>query len=200
MFTGIIEALGRVTHVRRDGGNLHIQIASPVSRELKVDQSLSHDGVCLTVTECDETHHRVTAIEETIRLTTLGDWQPGRMVNLERAMQAGSRLDGHFVQGHVDAIATCTRIIEADGSRYFEFQYPESFRHLIVAKGSITVNGVSLTVVDPHDDFFQVAIIPYTMEHTNFGTMRVGDRVNLEFDIIGKYFVRYMEAYRRAGT
>ena len=197
MFTGIIESLAEIKEVKTEGSNYHFKVESPISKELKVDQSLAHDGVCLTVTEKDDTSHWVTAIAETLKLTSLSQWKPGTLINLERAMAANGRLDGHFVQGHVDSVGTCTRIEDADGSAYFTFEFDPQFSHLIVPKGSITVNGVSLTVVAPTKHNFQVAIIPFTVEHTNFQQIRVGTKVNLEFDIIGKYFVRYMDVYNQ---
>ncbi len=195
MFTGIIEAMGEVRRLRREGGNVHFHIHSPISHQLKVDQSLAHDGVCLTVVEVGEDYHVVTAIEETLRRSNLGDLKEGSLLNLERAMRSDGRLDGHIVQGHVDATATCTAVDEREGSWYFHFRYTPTEEHLLVDKGSITVNGVSLTVVEPNDDRFSVAIIPYTWEHTNFKTIRPGDTVNLEFDIIGKYIARYAALY-----
>lgn len=195
MFTGIIEAMGEVRRLQREGSNVHFHIHSPISQQLKVDQSLAHDGVCLTVVEVGEDYHVVTAVEETLRRSNLGALQEGSLLNLERAMRSDGRLDGHIVQGHVDATATCTAVDERDGSWYFHFRYTPTEEHLLVDKGSITVNGVSLTVVEPHDDRFSVAIIPYTWEHTNFKTIRPGDTVNLEFDIIGKYIARYAALY-----
>ena len=196
MFTGIIESLGIVKEIKREGSNFRFLIASSISKELKIDQSLSHDGVCLTVTKKSSTSHWVTAIEETLNLTSLDTWQPGKLINLERAMPANGRLDGHFVQGHVDAIGICTQVLHVDGSSYYHFDFPIKFGHLIVPKGSITVNGVSLTAISPSQHSFHVAIIPFTVAHTNFQAIKVGTKVNLEFDIIGKYFVKYMEAYK----
>lgn len=196
MFTGIIESLGTIQEVQQEGSNYIFLVTSTISHELKVDQSLSHDGVCLTVTEKDDQSHRVTAIAETIALTSLSEWLPGKLVNLERAMPANGRLDGHFVQGHVDAVGVCTKVEEVDGSAYYHFNFPDSFSHLIVPKGSITINGVSLTVIQPSQNSFHVAIIPFTVAHTNFQQIQKDSKVNLEFDIIGKYFVRYMEAYK----
>lgn len=195
MFTGIIESSGTITGIVREGDNYHFTVASDVSDELKIDQSLAHDGVCLTVVALDGKSHTVTAIRETMDRTRLGDWSTGDVVNLERAMKAGARLDGHIVQGHVDAVGECLRIEEAGGSWYFTFRYVLSPEHLLVDKGSVCINGVSLTVVDPEEDTFKVAIIPYTYEHTNFKELRPGSRVNLEFDIIGKYIARQMAAY-----
>ncbi|MBL7815950.1 MAG: riboflavin synthase [Saprospiraceae bacterium] len=196
MFTGIIEHLGTVTHIVEEGTNVHITIDSPISKELKIDQSLAHSGVCLTVTAQDAHKHTVTAIEETLLKTNLGDWTVGTKVNLERAMVAGARLDGHMVQGHVDTTGVCIGREDKDGSWLFTFQYKPTPQYLLVDKGSVCVNGVSLTVVSPTDDTFSVAIIPYTFEHTTFQDIHVGTKVNLEFDIIGKYMARYFEAYK----
>jgi riboflavin synthase len=197
MFTGIIEATGVVQKIKREGTNVHFTIASPISGELKIDQSLSHNGVCLTVVAMEDGAHTVTAVEETLKRSNLGDWQEGHEINLERAMRSDGRLDGHIVQGHVDGTGECVEIEELEGSWYYRFRYQPSEEHLLVDKGSICVNGVSLTVVSPAGDIFTVAIIPYTHEHTNFRTMKVGDRVNLEFDIIGKYIARYVALYGR---
>lgn len=195
MFTGIIESLGKVTRLEKEGSNVHLTIASDVSRELKIDQSLAHNGVCLTVVAKDDHTHTVTAVEETLKRSNIGDLDEGKTVNLERAMVSGGRLDGHIVQGHVDATGTCTEIREVDGSWYFRFKYTPTEEHLLVDKGSVCINGVSLTVVDPVDDHFSVAIIPYTYEHTTFRDMQVGDRINLEFDILGKYIAQYAKLY-----
>lgn len=195
MFTGIIEALGEVTAITHDRDNIDFTVRSPLSGELKIDQSLSHDGVCLTVIRRDAQTHTVTAVRETLARTRLGDWRVGARVNLERAMQAGGRLDGHIVQGHVDTVGTCQEVREAGGSWYYTFAYDTD--DLLVDKGSVCINGVSLTVIEPKDGTFRVAIIPYTHEHTNFGDLRRGDRVNLEFDIVGKYISRQLHAYRK---
>jgi len=192
MFTGIIESLGVVKKTEKDGTNIHFTLESPISAELKVDQSLSHDGVCLTVVRVEGNTHTVTAVEETLIRSNLGKWEPGSLVNLERAMSVNGRLDGHMVQGHVDTTATCTAIEALEGSWYFGFEYPPGPDHLLVNKGSICINGVSLTVVEPAENRFKVAIIPYTYEHTNFSRIRPGDPVNIEFDILGKYIARYM--------
>ncbi|MEZ4966937.1 MAG: riboflavin synthase [Saprospiraceae bacterium] len=197
MFTGIIETLGTVSAIERDRSNVHITLESPISDELKIDQSVSHNGACLTVVALGPGWHRVTAVEETLHRTNLGDWKPGILVNLERCLPIGGRLDGHIVQGHVDALATCVEVAETGGSWRFTFRYESAPEHLLVDKGSICLNGVSLTVVKPEDDLFSVAIIPYTWEHTNFRHLRAGDSVNVEFDIIGKYIARHMAAYRR---
>ncbi len=189
MFTGIIETIGEVVNLREEGTNLHIGIRSAISKELKVDQSVSHNGVCLTVTQLskEEHWHDVTAIKETLDLTNLGELKVGDIVNLERCMPANGRFDGHIVQGHVDGVATCTKIEEVGGSWYFSFAFEAADDRLLVPKGSICVDGTSLTVVNPTENSFQVAIIPYTYEHTRFGRYKEGDTVNLEFDILGKY-------------
>lgn len=193
MFTGIIEDLGNIEEIQHEGGNIHYTVASSLCNELKIDQSLSHDGVCLTVVALDSTKstHTVTAIHETLAKTNLKSWQVGRKVNLERCMIMNGRLDGHIVQGHVDQIATCIGKEDQDGSWLFTFQHGDS-GHVTVDKGSICINGVSLTVVNSQDDRFSVAIIPYTYEHTVFHQIELGDEVNLEFDIIGKYVEKMM--------
>lgn len=196
MFTGIIEALGVVQDIRREGSNVHFTIASPLSGELKIDQSVSHNGVCLTVVELGSGVHTVTAIDETLKRSNIGDLQVGSLVNLERSMQHNGRLDGHIVQGHVDTTGICTRVEVLDGSWYFHIQYTPTPEHLLVDKGSVAINGVSLTVVNPVKDHFAVAIIPYTFEHTTFKQLQAGMRVNLEFDIIGKYIARYAALYK----
>lgn len=195
MFTGIIEAQGRLVRIDREGSNIHFTLSSAISEELKIDQSVAHDGVCLTVVAIGGGRHQVTAIEETLKRSKLGDWVVGSAINLERAMKADARLDGHMVQGHVDATARCTAVDVRDGSWYYRFQYEPTEEHLLVDKGSVCVNGVSLTVVEPVGDTFSVAIIPYTYEHTNFHQLQAGDQVNLEFDIIGKYIARYARLY-----
>ncbi len=203
MFTGIIEAPGRVQAIRTEGSNVHFTIASPISHELKIDQSVAHNGVCLTVVGLGGGTHTVTAIDETLRRSNLGDLREGDLINIERAMLANARLDGHLVQGHVDTTGLCTATTALDGSWTFQFEYPFLPEYLLVDKGSICINGVSLTVVNPHEDLpsgkagFSVAIIPYTWEHTNFKTLRPGDRVNLEFDVIGKYVAKYLAVYDR---
>lgn len=206
MFTGIIEALGTVQKVEKDRSNVHFTIVSSISGELKVDQSVSHNGVCLTVVETGElppalrmpnaAFHRVTAVEETLRRSNLGVWESGTLVNLERCLPMGGRLDGHIVQGHVDAVATCVEVLETGGSWRYTFRYQPSPEHILVDKGSVCLNGVSLTVVEPRDDLFSVAIIPFTWEHTNFKTLKAGDQANIEFDIIGKYISRYLALYK----
>jgi riboflavin synthase len=193
MFTGIIESLGTVVAVEKDRTNVHFTLESPVSAALKVDQSVSHNGVCLTVVAQDNRTHRVTAVEETLRRTNLGNWQPGTLVNLERCLPVGGRLDGHIVQGHVDELATCVEVLETGGSWKYTFRFRPEQAGLLVDKGSVCLNGVSLTVVSPSLDHFSVAIIPYTWEHTNFKTLKAGDSVNIEFDILGKYLARQME-------
>jgi len=197
MFTGIIESLGTVNAIERDRANIHFTIESPMAHELKIDQSVSHDGACLTVVEVGGGWHRVTAIAETLRRTNLGKWEVGTLVNLERCMLLNGRLDGHIVQGHVDDVAECVEVVETGGSWRCTFRYRPSPEHLLVDKGSVCVNGVSLTVVEPYDDLFSVAIIPYTWEHTNFKTLRAGDAVNVEFDILGKYISRYLATFTK---
>jgi riboflavin synthase len=192
MFTGIIETLGKVTDLRKENGNLHITVQSAITQELKIDQSVAHNGVCLTVIALGDGTHTVTAIEETLNKTSIGHLKVGEPVNLERCMQMNARLDGHIVQGHVDQTATCTKFTELDGSWEYTFQYDTSAGNVTVEKGSICVNGISLTVVNSGPDHFSVAIIPYTYEHTNLHNVREGSIVNLEFDIIGKYVARLM--------
>lgn len=193
MFTGIIETLGIVEGLEKEGSNLHLRIRSDIAQELKIDQSVSHNGVCLTVVSIDGSIYSVTAVEETLQKSNLGQLEIGSPVNLERAMILGSRLDGHLVQGHVDNTAICTKIEEQDGSWYFHFKYEASPGQVTVEKGSITVDGVSLTVVDSGPDYFSIAIIPYTYQNTRFGDYQPGSVVNLEFDVIGKYVARLLE-------
>lgn len=193
MFTGIIETLGRVEKLENEGDNLNITISSKITQELKIDQSVAHNGVCLTVVKKEGNAYTVTAIEETLNKTNLGELKVGDRVNLERAMVLGARLDGHIVQGHVDQTATCSASEEKDGSWIFTFQYDSSLNNVTIEKGSITVDGVSLTVVDSKKDSFSVAIIPYTHEHTRFNSYKQGTTVNLEFDVIGKYVARLLE-------
>lgn len=190
MFTGIIEQLGEVKAIRKEGQNIHYTISAPFHTELKIDQSVAHNGCCLTVVEINEDSYTVTAIQETLDVTNLNNWEVGTKVNLERCMQMNGRLDGHIVQGHVDTTAKCISIEDQDGSWKYTFRYEPEM--LTVEKGSITTNGVSLTVVDSKKNEFSVCIIPYTFEHTNFHTLKVGDTVNLEFDIIGKYVAKLM--------
>lgn len=190
MFTGIIETLGTITALEKEQENLHITMRSSLTNELKIDQSVAHNGVCLTVIAIDGDQYTVTAIQETILKTTVSDWKVGDKVNLERAMKLGDRLDGHIVQGHVDQIGYCKSIREADGSWYFTFEYDPALHNITIEKGSVTINGTSLTVVDSNKNEFSVAIIPYTFEHTNFHIFRVGTKINLEFDVVGKYVAR----------
>jgi riboflavin synthase len=187
MFTGIIETLGRVEEIRKEDENLHITIASSLTHELKIDQSVAHNGICLTVVAINEEKYTVTAIKETVLKTNLVDWKQGDMINLERAMKLGDRLDGHIVQGHIDQIGLCTNIEASNGSWYFTFEYDKNLQNITIEKGSITINGVSLTVVNSKENEFSVAIIPYTYEHTNFKNFKIGTKINLEFDVIGKY-------------
>lgn len=193
MFTGIIETLGKVEKLEKEGGNLHITVASDITSELKIDQSVSHNGVCLTVVSINGDNYTVTAIEETLNKTNLCDLELGTEVNLERAMVLGARLDGHIVQGHVDQTAVCKSVEEKDGSWLYMFGYDPKLNNVTIEKGSITVDGVSLTVVDSQKDSFSVAIIPYTYEHTRFHTYKTGTKVNLEFDVVGKYVSRLLE-------
>ncbi len=193
MFTGIIEAFGTVEKMEQEQGNLHLSLASDLASELKIDQSLAHNGVCLTVVAKTPTSYTVTAIQETLNKTNLGALQVGAKVNLERAMQMNARLDGHLVQGHVDVVGVCTEARETEGSWLFSFEYPETVDYVTIEKGSITVNGVSLTVVNSGKNTFSVAIIPYTYEHTNFHQIQKGSPVNLEFDLIGKYIAKLQQ-------
>jgi len=192
MFTGIIEVFGAVTAIKSAGTNINYTIQSEISKELKVDQSVAHNGVCLTVVSKSDQHHVVTAIQETLEKSNLQHLKIGSIINLERCMQMNARLDGHIVQGHVDQIAACIKRENLDGSWEYRFKYDSSLNNVTVEKGSICVNGVSLTVVNSAVDEFSVFIIPYTYEHTNFQQVHVGDTVNLEFDIIGKYVARLM--------
>ncbi|BDW92323.1 riboflavin synthase [Allomuricauda sp. XS_ASV26] len=193
MFTGIIETLGKVEKIEKDGGNLHITVRAEITSELKIDQSVSHNGVCLTVVSLDGDNYTVTAIEETLSKTNLGELKVGDEVNLERAMVLGARLDGHIVQGHVDQTAVCQSIDQKDGSWIYTFEYNPHVNNVTIEKGSITVDGVSLTVVNSQKNSFSVAIIPYTYEHTRFHAYKVGSTVNLEFDVVGKYVSRLLE-------
>jgi riboflavin synthase len=193
MFTGIIETIGIISDIKKDQGNVHLTIQTNITNELKIDQSVSHNGVCLTVIEIFDNKHVVTAIQETINKTTLGLWQIGDKVNIERAMKLGDRLDGHIVQGHVDQTAVCTSIQEKSGSWEFTFEYDTALNNITIEKGSITVNGTSLTVVNSAKNSFSVAIIPYTYENTIFHTFEIGTKVNLEFDVVGKYIARMYE-------
>lgn len=193
MFTGIIEAMGKVERIVQDQSNRHFLISSPISSELKVDQSLAHNGVCLTVTKITDGAHWVTAVDETLKKSNLGDWKEGSVVNLERSMPANGRFDGHIVQGHVDQVGVCTSVQEVEGSWLFDFAYDASGGNITVEKGSICIDGVSLTCFNSSNGSFRVTIIPYTFEHTTFGVLKAGDRVNLEFDILGKYIQRLLQ-------
>lgn len=192
MFTGIIESTGQVTEVLVAGTNKSYWIQSPISQELRIDQSVSHDGVCLTVEAINGNRHKVTAIQETLQKSNLHHWQPGHQVNLERCMPMNGRLDGHIVQGHVDATATCIQVNDLEGSREFRFRFPEAFASLVIEKGSASINGISLTIFNVTRNEFSVAIIPYTLEHTNIQYVFPGTTVNIEFDMVGKYITRYL--------
>lgn len=193
MFTGIIETTGKVENLTKEGSNLHLTFSSSISSDLKIDQSVAHNGVCLTVIGHTDEMHTVTAIKETLDKTNLGKLQTGDLVNLERCMVINGRLDGHIVQGHVDQIAICTARSGQDGSWLFTFQYDPSTGNVTVEKGSVCINGISLTVVNSRPDSFSVAIIPFTFEHTNLSRIHPGDEVNIEFDIIGKYVAKLMQ-------
>ena len=193
MFTGIIETLGKVKGLKEDASNVHLTIESDITSELKIDQSVAHNGVCLTVVSIDEDNYTVTAIEETLSKTNLNSLEIGDSINIERAMKLGDRLDGHIVQGHVDQTAICEYVEEAEGSWVFTFSYDKSLHNITIEKGSITVNGVSLTVVNSKDHSFSVAIIPYTYKHTTFKNLKPGSIVNLEFDVVGKYVKKLVE-------
>ena len=193
MFTGIIESVGRVVSVTSSGTNRIFEINSSISIEIKKDQSLNHNGVCLTVTQVKGGNHFVTAVDETLKKSNLGNLTPGDSLNLERAMLSNGRFDGHIVQGHVDQTAFCTRITEADGSWVIDFEYKDASEGLVIEKGSITVDGISLTCYNVNKTGFTVAIIPHTFENTNFSKLKAGDTVNLEFDIIGKYVKRLVK-------
>ncbi|MFK8056778.1 MAG: riboflavin synthase [Saprospiraceae bacterium] len=195
MFTGIIKALGTITDMTHEGSNIHVTVESELANDVSVDQSVAHDGVCLTITSASAKTHVVTAIQETLDRSTLAEWKVGREVNLELAMQAGARLDGHMVQGHVDTTAECISVEDVDGSWNYRFKYEVHPERILVDKGSICINGVSLTVNDPTIDTFGVSIIPYTYEHTTFKNLKPGSKINLEFDVIGKYVVRYARLY-----
>lgn len=195
MFTGIIEAIGEITSLVKEDENLNIDVRCALASELKIDQSVSHNGVCLTVVDVKQGTYTVTAIKETLEKTNLGVLQIGDIVNLERAMKMGDRLDGHLVQGHVDQTAVCKNIEEAGGSWIFSFEYDAFPGNITIEKGSITINGVSLTVINSRKNSFSVAIIPYTYKHTNFNALAIGEAVNLEFDVVGKYLKRLMRPY-----
>lgn len=192
MFTGIIESLGVVQKIEKEANNIHYYIQSPISKELKIDQSIAHNGVCLTVVGIDADVHQVTAIQETLVKSNLGELRTGDTVNLERCTVAGGRLDGHIVQGHVDQTATCAAIEDQGGSKLITFEYDPKLNNITVEKGSITVNGISLTVVNSQPASFSVAVIPYTLEHTNLNIIQIGSQVNIEFDIIGKYVAKIL--------
>lgn len=193
MFSGIIENIGVITKIESEGSNKHFTINSSISKDVYIDQSIAHNGVCLTVVSFDGHTHTVTAIKETLDKTNLNGLVVGDKVNLERALLANSRMDGHFVQGHVDTTALCTDIIHENGSWYFHFSTNSEHALLMVAKGSICINGVSLTLVHAEKGYFSVAIIPFTYEHTNFSNLQIGQNVNIEFDVLGKYIVNYMK-------
>lgn len=192
MFTGIVETFGEIKEIIHENGNVHLFVDAKITNELKIDQSVAHNGVCLTVVEINGTIYKVTAIKETIDKTTIGEWKVGHLVNLERAMLLGARLDGHIVQGHVDQTGKCIQIEDANGSTYFTFEYDFEKNNITIEKGSITIDGTSLTVVNSGKNTFSVAIIPYTLENTLFKTYKVGSEVNLEFDVVGKYVSKLM--------
>lgn len=193
MFTGIIETIGIIKDIHQNLENINLTIESKITNELKIDQSIAHNGICLTVVAIKEDEYTVTAIQETIEKTTIGNWKKNELVNLERAMILGSRLDGHIVQGHVDQIGICKDVKEADGSWYFTFEYDSALSNITIEKGSITINGTSLTVINSKLNEFSVAIIPYTYDNTIFSSIKIGNSVNLEFDVIGKYVKRLTE-------
>ncbi|HLP63430.1 riboflavin synthase [Flavobacterium sp.] len=190
MFTGIIESLGIIEEIEKENDNLNITLFSKITSELKIDQSVAHNGICLTVVKINNDFYTVTAIKETIDKTSIGNWKKGDLINLERAMKLGDRLDGHIVQGHVDQIGICKEVKETNGSWLFTFKYDKSLNNITIEKGSITINGVSLTVVNSKSDEFSVAIIPYTFENTNFKSITKDTVINLEFDVIGKYVAK----------
>ena len=190
MFTGIIETIGIIKDLKKDNDNLHITVSSNITHELKIDQSVAHNGVCLTVIAINNDEYTVTAIRETIEKTNLAELKIGDLINLERGMRLGDRLDGHIVQGHVDQTGVCKSVEKASGSWYFAFEYNRNLNNITIEKGSITVNGVSLTVVNSKENEFSVAIIPYTFENTNFKNVKIGTKINLEFDVVGKYIAR----------
>ncbi len=193
MFTGIVEELGAIESIVKNGSNLDIVIKCPFTSELQIDQSVSHNGVCLTVTKIEGESYQVTAVDETLTKTNLNKISVGDKVNLERCMKLGARLDGHIVQGHVDTVGSCVSVEDVDGSWNYKFSYPQEYAGLVIDKGSICINGTSLTVINPDNEHFSVTIIPYTYEHTNFHILKVGDLVNLEFDILGKYILRNLK-------
>lgn len=193
MFTGIIETLGTISEITQEGTNVHYKVNSDISHELKVDQSVAHNGVCLTVTRIESQDYWVTAVNETLEKTSLSSWKVGSKINIERCMLNSGRFDGHIVQGHVDQVGTCVNIKEEGGSWLFDFEYDPSIGNVTVEKGSITINGISLTCFNSKNNGFTVAIIPYTYEHTSMQDLAVGDQINLEFDIVGKYVQRLMK-------
>ncbi len=193
MFTGIIEAIGTIASITPSGTNIDIWVDSPITHELKIDQSVAHNGVCLTVVAIEGSRYKVTAVQETLLKTNLNNWKAGDIVNLERAMKVGDRLDGHFVQGHVDAIATCIEKQTLEGSWLFRFRFPQQFAALVIEKGSVCLNGVSLTAFNVGKDELTVTIIPYTYNHTNFQQIEAGTVINIEFDVLGKYLLRKQE-------
>lgn len=194
MFSGIIESFAEVVHIEKEGSNVHFTLTNPFQKEIYIDQSIAHNGCCLTIVEIDAAYiwYKVTAVKETLEKTNLSSWQVGTRVNIERCIKADSRIDGHFVQGHVDTTSACLDVTDEDGSWYFTFELPDPYKHLIVDKGSIAINGTSLTAIldKENENVFKVAIIPYTYEHTNFHQLKAGMTVNLEFDILGKYVAR----------
>ena len=200
MFNGIIEAIGEIREVHAEGSNRQFWISSPISAELRVDQSVSHDGVCLTVDQLSPGMHRVTAIAETLKKSILDNWKPGVFVNVERSMLLNRRLDGHFVQGHVDTVAICQKRKELTGSREFTFSFDSKYAELLIEKGSIAINGISLTVFSVKNKTFKVAIIPYTFEHTNMGKLQKDSSVNVEFDLLGKFIVRQLRLFKSPKT
>lgn len=193
MFTGIIKAIGTIVDIKHDGTSIHVWVSSPLTQAISIDNSIAHNGICLTVVAIDNLVFKVTAVEETIKKTTIAAWRVGDVINLERALKLGDGLDGHFVQGHVDTIASCKHIAFRDGSWLFDFEFDPAFAGLLIEKGSIAINGVSLTVFNVKRSTFSVTIIPYTFDHTNFSALQIGQNVNLEFDILGKYFLRKMQ-------
>ncbi|MFT5249739.1 MAG: riboflavin synthase [bacterium] len=195
MFTGIIESMGEIISLTNEGSNVHIEVKSTITGELKIDQSLAHNGVCLTVVGINDNNYVVTAIKETLDKSNIGGLKIGNLVNLERSMKLEERLDGHIVQGHVDQTAICINIVEEKGSTYYTFQYEDLYDNITIEKGSVTVNGVSLTVVGSKENEFSVAIIPYTIDNTNFKEFKKGTKVNLEFDVVGKYIKRLTQGY-----
>ncbi len=193
MFTGIIEQLGVIKSIEKSATNTVFIISSVLTKELKVDQSIAHNGVCLTIEAINENNYQVTAVAETLAKTNAGNWRIDDIINLERAMQFNGRMDGHLVQGHVDTVATCISVVDMNGSWMYRFQFPENFSSLMIEKGSVAINGTSLTAFDVTSNQFSVAIIPYTYNHTNINQLKLGDSVNIEFDMIGKYVARFVE-------